>query len=107
MSDVFMAILGGGIGAAIVSIIGSYILNRQLHRYEKEKEDSLERKALKALLHDRIYDECTRVLAEGQIRSDEYTNLLYLYQPYKELGGNGVCEKLISSVEKLTIKSGK
>lgn len=107
MMDLFVAIIGGGVGAALVTFIGNYILNKQLRRYELEREDGLERKALKALLHDRIYDECSRVLSEGEVTSEDYTNLLYLYQPYRELGGNGVCEKLMGSVEKLAIKPEK
>lgn len=59
---------------------------------------------VKALLHDRIYYECEKRLKQDSITREDYENLQYLYKPYKELGGNGTCEKLMHDVNLLPIK---
>lgn len=70
----------------------------------KDKEKTLINKALLALLHDKIYNECEKILAKGYITEDELNNLHHLYYPYSELGGNGVCKKLIDKISVLDIK---
>lgn len=59
---------------------------------------------VKALLHDRIYYECEKRLKQDSITREDYENLQYLYKPYRELGGNGTCEKLMHDVNLLPIK---
>ena len=40
----------------------------------------------------------------GSITRDEYEDLRhYFYDPYKELGGNGVAEKMMKAVEELPV----
>jgi len=67
------------------------------------KKDNLE-EGVTALLHDRIYHECEKRLNQPDISRDDYENLQYLYKPYKELGGNGTCERLMSEIDKLPIR---
>lgn len=58
-------------------------------------------KAVLALLHDKLYYLCEKHIAAGYITIDELDNLSYLYQPYKEMGGNGTCEHLYSECKAL------
>ena len=43
----------------------------------------------------------------GEIEAEEYKELNhYLFEPYKEMGGNGTAARMIAEVEKLPIKKG-
>lgn len=47
-------------------------------------------------------------IQRGSITRDEYEDYRkYFYDPYKELGGNGVAERIMSAVESLPITSHK
>lgn len=54
-----------------------------------------------------IREECEEMLSQGEITTDGYADLKkYLYEPYRAMGGNGTCEKLMKEIEKLPIRSG-
>lgn len=89
----------------ITAVFGSAgfwsFLNSRLEKRRKNK--SSEAKMLLGLGHDRIYDLCKEYIKEGHISTNEYDNLMYLYAPYKELGGNGTAERLMEAVKKLPV----
>lgn len=70
---------------------------------KRQDRSTAERQALLALLHDRIYTEAKIRIGNKRISAEDYDNLRYLYEPYKALGGNGTCERLMSEVDKLPI----
>ena len=48
---------------------------------------------------------CKMILAKGWATTDEIEDLeKYLYEPYKELGGNGSAERLMEKVRQLPIR---
>lgn len=61
-------------------------------------------KAVLALLHDKVYYLCEKHLHAGYITIDEFDNLTYLYESYKEMGGNGTCERLYNECVNLPKK---
>lgn len=63
-----------------------------------------EKKALLALLHDRLYTELSVLLANDTVSRSDYENINYLYAPYKELKGNGTCEKMYNDLQKKKIR---
>ncbi len=67
----------------------------------RDKNRSAIRKALLALLHDRIYSECEKAITEGHVSIREFKNISYLYEPYRDLGGNGTGKMLYETVQKL------
>ena len=67
----------------------------------KDKNRSEVKKALLALLHDRIYFECEKAIKQGHISIQEYKNISCLYEPYRELGGNGTGKMLYETIQKL------
>ena len=70
----------------------------------KNREDPQSRMLL-GLGHDKLISLCVRYIDRGWIGDDEYSDLKkYLYEPYKEMGGNGSVERLMKDVEKLPIK---
>lgn len=51
-----------------------------------------------------IVKESHRLLEQGYMTTDDYRNLRKgLYEPYKQIGGNGLAEKMVNDVEKLPI----
>ena len=56
--------------------------------------------------HDRIIFLGQKYCERGYITPDEYENLLYIYKPYKDFGGNGTAEKMMGEVKKLPMSKG-
>lgn len=95
MSDLIVAII-----VAVFASSGFWAF--VLHVYQRhEKKESVEDKAIRALLHDRVFDITKCIIARGNVTAEEYDNLKYLYEPYIEMGGNGTCQKLKAEVDKL------
>lgn len=70
----------------------------------KQKSKSVNRKALLALLHDKLYTTAEEIIRNGTVTVDQLDNLNYLITPYFDMGGNGLCKRLYEEVLKLPIK---
>ena len=95
------------LGTLVVSIFASTgfwaFITTMIQRRDKKKDG--EANMLRGLGHDRIcyLGEC--FIKRGNISKGEYENLkVYLYEPYKKLGGNGTAEKVMKEVEKLPLR---
>lgn len=84
----------------IVAIFGStgfwtWLLSRN-------KTKTAETKLLLGLAYAEIIRRCEVYLQRGYISADEYNELnRYLYEPYKELGGDGTAERMMIAVKAL------
>ena len=84
----------------VVAIFGStgfwtWLLSR-------DKKKSAEGKLLLGLAYAEIIRRCELYIERGYIGADEYNELhRYLYEPYKELGGDGTAEKMMAAVKAL------
>lgn len=59
---------------------------------------------LVGLAHNDIVHLCMSYIHRGCISHDELENIItYLYEPYKEMGGNGAVEKLVEDVKRLRV----
>lgn len=68
-----------------------------------EKNDA-SKKMILGLGHDRIVSLGMSYIERGDITQSEYENLhKYLYEPYKQMGGNGSADRVMREVEKLKI----
>lgn len=66
--------------------------------------NSASRDMLLAMAHDRVVSTASMYIRRGWISPDEYEDYVkYVYRPYKNLGGNGLAERLTSEVEKLPV----
>ena len=88
---------------AVVASTGFWTFIQALVATRRQKK-SAAGNAMLALLHDRLYYLMQEYISKGSITADEYENITYLYVPYKKLGGNGTCERLLKEVEKLRIR---
>lgn len=89
--------------AIVCSIFASsgfwaYLMSRQ-------NKDTAERRMILGIGYRSICELCTMYIKRGYISREEYSDLKkYLYEPYREMGGNGTCERLMQEVDKLPIK---
>ena len=72
-----------------------------------EKKD-IKTEMLIGLGHDRIINLGMSYIERGWITQDEYENLyVYLYKPYREMGGNGSAKRVMEEVSRLPIKTSR
>lgn len=91
---IIAGLTGGGLSPLVIFLI----------QRKDSKKDNPMADMIRGLGHDRIIELGSRYIQRGYITKDEYENLHdYLYKPYKELGGNGTAEKIITEVKKLPL----
>lgn len=98
MNNLFFELL-----VAVIASSGIWSLIQALVMRRLQKDDA-SNQALKSLLRDAIFRRCEKALANGEVSIEELENINGLYQPYKELGGNGTAKKLIEDVNDLEVK---
>ena len=90
--------------AVVIAVLSSNGLWAWLQ--SKSKAKSASERMILGLGHAEIFRLCEKYVRRGGITSDELEDLdKYLYQPYKELGGNGTAETLVNQCKQLPIIS--
>ena len=88
--------------ALVAAVLGSSIWSVLLEVYKlRQNKKSSDRQMLLGLGHDRLYYILDQKLRDGYITVDELENIEYLYRPYREMGGNGTCERMYEQVNLL------
>ena len=88
--------------ALLVAILGSNGLWSVI--LKKREKKSTKNKLLMGLAYSEIINRSERYLERGEISTDEYHELYhYLYEPYKDMGGNGTAAKLMEQVKALPL----
>lgn len=77
---------------------------KKLNLERIEQDLAVQKKANKALLHDRLLELCLSCIARGFVTPEELDNIEYMFVPYEESGGNGTVKKLFKDVKRLPIK---
>lgn len=68
----------------------------------RSKRKSAEALLLMGIAYSEIIRRCEHYISHGYIGTDEYNELnRYLFEPYRDMGGNGTANKLMKEVEKL------
>lgn len=89
---------------------GIIAVGKGIYNQVKKSKDKTEERfknlefANVALLHDKIYQQCSNFIDSGFISLDDLENLEYLWRGYKNLGGNGTGEILYNKVKDLPNK---
>ena len=95
-SEVIVAIV-----VAVFASTGFWTFINTIYTNRTNKK-SVERKALLGLLHERLIEKCEEYIKAGKITLQEYEDLRkYIYDPYRDLGGNGTGEDWFSKVKTL------
>lgn len=100
--EILMAIIGSNAFFAFIQ----FLINR--HDTNKKRVSECEKNQSNMILglgHDKILYLTDKIMLRGCITLKELTNLKYLYEPYKKLGGNGDCETGYNACIKLPIVS--
>lgn len=85
---------------ALIVMVITWMVKKMIKR---QKESNLQKEAMLALLHDRLYHACSFYIAQGWCSVNDRENLECLYKPYKDLGGNGTGECLYNKCMALPI----
>ncbi len=91
---------------AIVGIIGAIFGGQGFWTWviTKHKSKSDESKLMMGIGYSKIIDLCEKHLANGSITAREFHELEhYLYEPYRNMGGNGTVEMLFEQVRDLPV----
>ena len=97
-SEILVAIF-----CAIFSSVGFWTFVNNVYQNVREKK-SAERKALLGLLHERLAERVEAYMLRNGITRQEYEDFIkFIYEPYKELGGNGTGQRLKEEIDKLRI----
>ena len=89
-----------------VTVICSVLASSGFWAWMTSKRDRKDAKTkmILGLGHDRIVVLAMSYIERGWITQDEYEDLnKYLYNPYREMGGNGTAERLMAEITKLPI----
>ena len=72
--------------------------------WDTVKEQKNMKKAIKALLHDRLYQSSHFYLKQEWVDMEGLTNVGYIYESYHDLGGNGTGTALYNKIKELPIR---
>ncbi len=108
-TEIIIAILTGGVGAAIVKGIIEAVSRKKLNlreRLEKiEAQNKAQSEAIKYILYDRIRYLGQYFISEGKINLDDRRILNDMHRSYHEgLNGNGDLDVLMRQVNELPLK---
>lgn len=68
----------------------------------KRESKGARTRLLIGLAHDNILRSGNYYIKRGWISADEFEDLYkYMYEPYKELGGNGMAERILTRIKQL------
>lgn len=93
---------------ALISCIGGVITSSGLWAFIQKRTMShdAQTRLIKGLAYDKILTRGIAFLERGWVTRDEYEEYLnYLVKPYKEMGGNGVAEKVANEVASLPFRT--
>jgi hypothetical protein len=97
--DMVVALIGAVAGVAGSSGLWAFVQKRSVAH-------TAHTRALMGLLYDKILQRGMSYIDRGYITKDEFEEFLkYLVEPYKDMGGNGVADKVASQVGSLPFRT--
>lgn len=103
ISSIVVAVITGVFSSGGTGLIMFLIQRHDKQKEKEEANDSAISRAILGLEHDKLLYLTSKFMVRGVITAKEKTNLKYLYEPYKELGGNGDCETGYEECMKLKV----
>lgn len=98
--DYIIAIIGSGALASLITVVGAIIQKKM------DKNDSL-RAGVRLGLYFHLTERGMRYINAGYVDPDDLKCLYETYAAYKDLGGDGYCDKVMADVQKLPLKEGR
>ena len=94
--------------AALFSVVTTFAASSGFWTFliTRRERKSATSKLLLGLAHDKLLHLTQEHISRGYITSEAYEDLYrYLYEPYKEMGGNGTIDRLMVEIGKLPIRA--
>lgn len=94
----------------LVEIVGGltaiWIFTKPIRKMVREQTKRIElmEEGIQSILHDRIYQACHFFIPRGWVCISDLKNLEHLYEPYRQMGGNGTAKELYERVLDLEIR---
>lgn len=98
-----VALLAGGVGAGIMSIIQAALQRHWKKKDNKSGELTALVRAQKVMMVDRVRWLGEQHIARGRITLEEKETLQEMHAAYKELGGNGHLDTVMAEVNRLPL----
>lgn len=89
---ILTAVISALSSSGVMTLVIFLIQRRDEEKRRKEAKTSAEARMLVGLGHDKILYLTDKYVRRGGITLKEKRNLKCLYDPYRDLGGNGDCE---------------
>lgn len=93
----------------LIGWLTTWVKKRKAEDNKRDAENAAMKQAMLAILHDRLYNECTYYLTQGYIPIDKaeeiMNNVKLIYEAYHTLGGNGTGTEIYNRFKALPIKS--
>ena len=102
-TTIIVAILSGGIGSGIMSIILAILQRKWAKEDKNDKRIEALVDAQKVLMIDRVKHLGKSYIEVGEITFDDKENMVEMHKAYKALGGNGHLDSIMHEVEKLKV----
>lgn len=108
MSEIIIAVIGSGVLSVIVSGVFQLISKKMDDKKEKNDETQAQLAsmsvALQEIMLDRIKHVGGQYILKGYARLSEIEDLQRMHTAYKNLGGNGFADEVMSKVKALPVK---
>lgn len=102
--EVIASIIGGSLGAAVVSGTFGIIQYRMARRDKQAERNSAQTKALRYIMLYIIQERAKQHIKDGNITLEERRSLHHWHNLYHDgLGGNGDADALMAQVDKLPL----
>lgn len=102
--EIVLAIVGGGVGAAVVTGIVTLIQFFANRKDKRNGKDDIQNKALRYLMLYIIQERAKQHIKDGSISLEDRRSLHHWHDLYHNgLGGNGDADALMSQVDRLQL----
>ena len=107
--EILLAIITGGVAAAIIDNVFKIItnkINRDAAKEDKQEDETDDIKCgLRILLYSKIKSLGKEYITRGYIHTEELEDIIGMHEVYHDkLGGNGFLDDLMKQVHNLPIK---
>lgn len=102
--EVWVAIITSSTGAALISLLGTIITNRQHRKRGDGAMLEAIRNGLKTLMYDRVKHLGRKYIQDGEVSFEDRADLVGMHKDAQNLGVNGKLDSLMQKVLELDIK---
>lgn len=100
---IIVAVLTGGFGSGVMSIILAVLQRRWNKNDGQEEKLNALVDGQKLMMLDRVKHLGKRYIEKGEISFEDKESVIEMHNAYKKLGGNGHLDMVMAEIEKLKV----